>query len=71
MPRSRYGQILCCALRRLVFGLQYNCLYAHALHQRPHSATANLMAFPTQQARQHPRPGKGKLHVQFVDPSHQ
>ncbi|KGD39888.1 hypothetical protein DO72_3911 [Burkholderia pseudomallei] len=29
------------------------------------------MAFPTQQARQHPRPGKGKLHVQFVDPSHQ
>jgi hypothetical protein len=24
VPRSRYGQTLCCALRRLVFGLQYN-----------------------------------------------
>jgi len=24
MPRSKYGQILCCALRRLVFGLQYS-----------------------------------------------
>ncbi len=68
--RSRYGQLLCCALRRLVFRLAIQRLHAHALHQRAHATAPHFTAFPAQQARKHPCVGKRKLHVRFVDAAH-
>jgi hypothetical protein len=46
-------------------------LDTHALHQRAHAPAANLVSLATQQARQHPRSRKRKLHVQSIDPAHQ
>ncbi|OJA49378.1 hypothetical protein BGV66_07340 [Burkholderia ubonensis] len=61
-PRSQYGQILCWALRRLLFGLQYSASTPmRFISVRARATAADLVPLATQQSRQHPRPGKRNL----------
>src|SRR5204863_9113624 len=46
------------------------CLYPHPLHQRRHVTTADLAPLGSQQASQHPAPGKGELQMQPVQTPH-
>ncbi len=61
--------VLCVATARVRLAVQR--LHAHAFHQRAHATATHFMAFPAQQARRHPCPGKRKLRVQFVHATHQ
>lgn len=52
-------------------GLAIDGLDVELPHQRSDMLSTNLMAFQLEHIAEHPRPGKGMLQVQFINPSQQ